>query len=70
MMANEPEYSSNQCQRLQCEWGDTGFSQLADVYSHRCTGPLHCATVSIAGSSIDVLVDPGLSCHSRGWNYA
>ena len=67
--ADEPEDPSDQCQRLQCEWVDAEFSRLAEVYSQGASvdtvssalGPLYYATVSIAGSSVDALVDPGSS---------
>ena len=68
--ADEPENPiGDQCQRLQHEWVDAEFSQLAEVYSQGASvdtvsgalGPLYYATVSIAGSSVDALVDPGLS---------
>ena len=67
--ADEPENPSDQCQRLQREWVDAEFSRLAEVYTQGASvdtvsgalGPLYYATVSIAGSSVDALVDPGSS---------
>ena len=69
MRADEPENPSDQCQRLQREWVDAEFSRLAEVYTQGASvdtvsgalGPLYYATVSIAGSSVDALVDPGSS---------
>ena len=67
--AERSEIPSDHCQRLQQEWVDAEFSRLSCVYSPEATvdavkgalGPLFYATVSIAGTSVESLVDPGSS---------
>ena len=56
------------CQRLQ-EWVDSEFSRLAGAYCPEASvdivdgalGPLFYATVVVAGTPVDALVDPGSS---------
>ena len=57
------------CQRLRQEWVDAEFSRLAGAYCPEASvdtvdgalGPLFYATVVVAGTPVDALMDPGSS---------
>ena len=63
------EAARDECQRLQQEWVAAEFGRLGDIYANEgcvdavsgALGPLFTAAITISGTPVEALVDPGSS---------